>query len=122
MKNPLDLSPIRFWTLVCVIIPLLAGLVAWATGYLTVLSFSGGFPIRWREVFFQSCGVPACKEICIICGASLVSPDGFSFALDVLFETAIGYSVIMALPVAIRVLKRHFGRHEEPNVGLVATC
>jgi hypothetical protein len=119
VKDPLDFSHFRFWALVGAVIPLLAGLVTWATGYLTVLSQSRGFPMPWRELFFQSCGMPACigpwLRSCHICGGTSVRYDLVSFALDTVFITAVGYSLVLALPLVSRALKSVYARREVPK-------
>jgi hypothetical protein len=119
VKDPLDFSRSRFWVLVGVIIPLSAGLVTWATGYLTVLSQSGGFPLPWRELIFQECGIPTCigpwLRACHICGTTSVRYGWPSFALDTIFNTAVGYSLILALPLASKALKSLYRRQKVPD-------
>jgi hypothetical protein len=121
VKNPLDFSRFRFWVLIGVIIPLAAGLLTWATGYLPILSLIGGFPFPWRELVFGQCAaktpITPCRGPTLIpcynCPVTYqVSYHWLSFAIDLIFNTAVGYSAILALPVVIRIVKRLYGRNE----------
>jgi len=100
MKNPLSWSPLSFWLLVAVIIPVLAVLVTFATGYLIISSGIGGFPVPWAGLVFQPCPllIACTSRGCPICDSSKiiqVNYDWLSFGVDILFYTAIGYSVVL---------------------------
>ncbi|OLD55847.1 hypothetical protein AUI46_03380 [archaeon 13_1_40CM_2_52_13] len=85
--------------LVVVIIPLLAVFVPWATGYLSIAHGLGGFPAPWRELVFQICPLGiACPLSGCTCNAGKivqVNIDWLSLGVDILFYTAIGYSIVL---------------------------
>ena len=101
MKDPLSWSPFRFWPLVVVIIPVLAVLVSWTTGYLYFAYGGGGFPAPWRELVFSYSPAYTCPTIlevaCIFNRIVQVNIDWVSLGVDILFYTAIGYSLVIVL-------------------------
>jgi hypothetical protein len=100
VKNPLSWSLFRFWLLVVVIIPVLAVLVTWTAGYLYIAYGFGGFPVPWRGLVFQSCPLIACPLTGCTCDTSKivqVNIDWLSLGVDILFYTAIGYSIVLVL-------------------------
>ena len=97
MRNPLAWKSLSFWLLVAGIIPVLAVLVTWATGYLYISSGLGGFPAQWARLVFQPCPLIVCtRELCI-CDMSkiVVNVDWLSLGVDILFYTGIGYSIVL---------------------------
>ena len=99
MKDPLTFSRFGFWALVTGVIPVIAILFTWATGYLFVSFGSGGLPLPWRELVFQSCPlIIACQSNICTCISRIVQVnfDWLSFAIDVLFYTGVGYSMVLA--------------------------
>ncbi len=103
MKNPLVWDPFRFWVLVAVIIPLLAVLVTWTTGYLYISYGLGGFPAPWARFVYQMCPLIVCPvgplSRCLLCDVSKivgVNIDWLPLSVDILFYTGIGYSMILA--------------------------
>ena len=95
VKDPLSWSSFSFWLVVVAITPALAVLATLVTGYLYFAYGGWGFPAPWRGLVFQICPLMACTvNGCPICNSSI---DWVSFGVDILFYTAIGYSLVLVL-------------------------